>query len=251
MVVPARHIHLEDKALLANSVQTQSMDSYISSFAMAMGKKININVHDANIGAIDNQLDMITQQNRATFQALVSYHGQLESLRALTSVIQSSYALIKDGVIRKDFHDNEVFAELTQELSSLVDEVRDTELNKLDQLANLAYLHQYAGEFGEYQVTDADRQTALKEKNKVVDQINQLEKDLALNTTIKVMSYEPNKRTDTTKQQTSESELYNSLTPEQQNKFPNFPQQVQEQTVLRELHLLTRPVHQLSQQSKT
>ena len=65
------------------------------------------------------------------------------------------------------------------------------------------------------------------------------------------MSYEPNKRTDTTKQQTSESELYNSLTPEQQNKFPNFPQQVQEQTVLRELHLLTRPVHQLSQQSKT
>lgn len=220
---PARHIHLEDKALLANSVQTQSMDSYISSFAMAMGKKININVHDANIGAIDNQLDMITQQNKATFQALVSYHGQLESLRALTSVIQSSYALIKDGVIRKDFHDNEVFAELTQELSSLVDEVRDTELNKLDQLANLAYLHQYAGEFGEYQVTDADRQTALKEKNKVVDQINQLEKDLALNTTIKVMSYEPNKRTDTTKQQTSESgivQLSDTRATEQVSQLP-------------------------------
>lgn len=220
---PARHIHLEDKALLANSVQTQSMDSYISSFAMAMGKKININVHDANIGAIDNQLDMITQQNKATFQALVSYHGQLESLRALTSVIQSSYALIKDGVIREDFHDNEVFAELTQELSSLVDEVRDTELNKLDQLANLAYLHQYAGEFGEYQVTDADRQTALKEKNKVVDQINQLEKDLALNTTIKVMSYEPNKRTDTTKQQTSESgivQLSDTRATEQVSQLP-------------------------------
>lgn len=220
---PARHIHLEDKALLANSVQTQSMDSYISSFAMAMGKKININVHDANIGAIDNQLDMITQQNKATFQALVSYHGQLESLRALTSVIQSSYALIKDGVIRKDFHVNEVFAELTQELSSLVDEVRDTELNKLDQLANLAYLHQYAGEFGEYQVTDADRQTALKEKNKVVDQINQLEKDLALNTTIKVMSYEPNKRTDTTKQQTSESgivQLSDTRATEQVSQLP-------------------------------
>lgn len=177
---PARHIHLEDKALLANSVQTQSMDSYISSFAMAMGKKININVHDANIGAIDNQLDMITQQNKATFQALVSYHGQLESLRALTSVIQSSYALIKDGVIREDFHVNENFAELTKGLTSLINEVRDTELNKLDQLANLAYLHQYAGEFGEYQVTDADRQTALKEKSKVVDQINQLEKDLDL-----------------------------------------------------------------------
>lgn len=204
---PARHIHLEDKALLANSVQTQSMDSYISSFAMAMGKKININVHDANIGAIDNQLDMITQQNKATFQALVSYHGQLESLRALTSVIQSSYALIKDGVIREDFHVNENFAELTKGLTSLINEVKDTELNKLDQLANLAYLHQYAGEFGEYQVTDADRQTALKEKNKVVDQINQLEKDLALNTTIKVMGYEPNKRTDTTKQQTSESRI--------------------------------------------
>lgn len=177
---PARHIHLEDKALLANSVQTQSMDSYISSFAMAMGKKININVHDANIGAIDNQLDMITQQNKATFQALVSYHGQLESLRALTSVIQSSYALIKDGVIRKDFHVNENFAELTKGLTSLINEVKDTELNKLDQLANLAYLHQYAGEFGEYQVTDADRQTALKEKSKVVDQINQLKKDLDL-----------------------------------------------------------------------
>lgn len=177
---PARHIHLEDKALLANSVQTQSMDSYISSFAMAMGKKININVHDANIGAIDNQLDMITQQNKATFQALVSYHGQLESLQALTSVIQSSYALIKDGVIRKDFHVNENFAELTKGLTSLINEVKDTELNKLDQLANLAYVHQYAGEFGEYQVTDADRQTALKEKSKVVDQINQLKKDLDL-----------------------------------------------------------------------
>ncbi|OOD11272.1 hypothetical protein BWO92_05325 [Moraxella catarrhalis] len=220
---PARHIHLEDKALLANSVQTQSMDSYISSFAMAMGKKININVHDANIGAIDNQLDMITQQNKATFQALVSYHGQLESLRALTSVIQSSYALIKDGVIRKDFHDNEVFAELTQELSSLVDEVRDTELNKLDQLANLAYLHQYAGEFGEYQVTDADRQTALKEKSKVVDQINQLKKDLELNTTIEAMSYEPNKRTNTTKQQTSESgivQLSDTRATEQVSQLP-------------------------------
>ncbi|MPY08776.1 hypothetical protein [Moraxella catarrhalis] len=202
---PARHIHLEDKALLANSVQTQSMDSYISSFAMAMGKKININVHDANIGAIDNQLDMITQQNKATFQALVSYHGQLESLRALTSVIQSSYALIKDGVIRKDFHVNENFAELTKGLTSLINEVKDTELNKLDQLANLAYLHQYAGEFGEYQVTDADRQTALKEKSKVVDQINQLKKDLDFNTSIKVTGNEPNKRTDTTKQQTSES----------------------------------------------
>ncbi|RKM32193.1 putative barnase/colicin E5 family endoribonuclease [Moraxella catarrhalis] len=220
---PARHIHLEDKALLANSVQTQSMDSYISSFAMAMGKKININVHDANIGAIDNQLDMITQQNKATFQALVSYHGQLESLRALTSVIQSSYALIKDGVIRKDFHVNEVFAELTKGLTSLINEVKDTELNKLDQLANLAYLHQYAGEFGEYQVTDADRQTALKEKNKVVDQINQLEKDLALNTTIKVMSYEPNKRTDTTKQQTSESgivQLSDTRATEQVSQLP-------------------------------
>lgn len=220
---PARHIHLEDKALLANSVQTQSMDSYISSFAMAMGKKININVHDANIGAIDNQLDMITQQNKATFQALVSYHGQLESLRALTSVIQSSYALIKDGVIREDFHVNEVFAELTKGLTSLINEVKDTELNKLDQLANLAYLHQYAGEFGEYQVTDADRQTALKEKNKIVDQINQLEKDLALNTTIEVMSYEPNKRTDTTKQQTSESgivQLSDTRATEQVSQLP-------------------------------
>lgn len=177
---PARQTYLEDKALLANSVQTQSMDSYISSFAMAMGKKININVHDANIGAIDNQLDMITQQNKATFQALVSYHGQLESLRALTSVIQSSYALVKDGVIREDFHVNENFAELTKGLTSLINEVKDTELNKLDQLANLAYIQQYAGEFGEYQVTDADRQTALKEKSKVVDQINQLEKDLDL-----------------------------------------------------------------------
>lgn len=196
---PARHIHLEDKALLANSVQTQSMDSYISSFAMAMGKKININVHDANIGAIDNQLDMITQQNKATFQALVSYHGQLESLRALTSVIQSSYALIKDGVIRKDFHVNENFAELTKGLTSLINEVKDTELNKLDQLANLAYLHQYAGEFGEYQVTDADRQTALKEKSKVVDQINQLKKELDLD------QYKQKNSTATTKQQTSES----------------------------------------------
>lgn len=220
---PARHIHLEDKALLANSVQTQSMDSYISSFAMAMGKKININVHDANIGAIDNQLDMITQQNKATFQALVSYHGQLESLRALTSVIQSSYALIKDGVIRKDFHVNENFAELTKGLTSLINEVKDTELNKLDQLANLAYLHQYAGEFGEYQVTDADRQTALKEKSKVVDQINQLKKDLELNTTIKVMGYEPNKRTNTTKQQTSESgivQLSDTRATEQVSQLP-------------------------------
>lgn len=215
---PARHIHLEDKALLANSVQTQSMDSYISSFAMAMGKKININVHDANIGAIDNQLDMITQQNKATFQALVSYHGQLESLRALTSVIQSSYALIKDGVIREDFHVNENFAELTKGLTSLINEVKDTELNKLDQLANLAYLHQYAGEFGEYQVTDADRQTALKEKSKVVDQINQLEKDLD-----EVMGYEPNKRTDTTKQQTSESgivQLSDTRATEQVSQLP-------------------------------
>ncbi|MPW63536.1 hypothetical protein C0208_01685 [Moraxella catarrhalis] len=220
---PARHIHLEDKALLANSVQTQSMDSYISSFAMAMGKKININVHDANIGAIDNQLDMITQQNKATFQALVSYHGQLESLRALTSVIQSSYALIKDGVIRKDFHVNENFAELTKGLTSLINEVKDTELNKLDQLANLAYLHQYAGEFGEYQVTDADRQTALKEKSKVVDQINQLKKDLDFNTTIKVTGNEPNKRTDTTKQQTSESgivQLSDSRATEQVSQLP-------------------------------
>lgn len=215
---PARHIHLEDKALLANSVQTQSMDSYISSFAMAMGKKININVHDANIGAIDNQLDMITQQNKATFQALVSYHGQLESLRALTSVIQSSYALIKDGVIREDFHVNENFAELTKGLTSLINEVKDTELNKLDQLANLAYLHQYAGEFGEYQVTDADRQIALKEKSKVVDQINQLEKDLD-----EVMGYEPNKRTDTTKQQTSESgivQLSDTRATEQVSQLP-------------------------------
>lgn len=215
---PTRHIHLEDKALLANSVQTQSMDSYISSFAMAMGKKININVHDANIGAIDNQLDMITQQNKATFQALVSYHGQLESLRALTSVIQSSYALIKDGVIREDFHVNENFAELTKGLTSLINEVKDTELNKLDQLANLAYLHQYAGEFGEYQVTDADRQIALKEKSKVVDQINQLEKDLD-----EVMGYEPNKRTDTTKQQTSESgivQLSDTRATEQVSQLP-------------------------------
>lgn len=215
---PARHIHLEDKALLANSVQTQSMDSYISSFAMAMGNKININVHDANIGAIDNQLDMITQQNKATFQALVSYHGQLESLRALTSVIQSSYALIKDGVIRENFHVNENFAELTKGLTSLINEVKDTELNKLDQLANLAYIHQYAGEFGEYQVTDADRQTALKEKSKVVDQINQLEKDLD-----EVMGYEPNKRTDTTKQQTSESgivQLSDTRATEQVSQLP-------------------------------
>ncbi|OOR84929.1 hypothetical protein B0180_02035 [Moraxella canis] len=177
---PARQTYLEDKALLANSVQTQSMDSYISSFAMSLGKKININIHDANIGAIDNQLDMITQQNKATFQALVSYHGQLESLRTLASVIQSSYALVKEGVLDEDFHNTEAFAELTKALTGLINEVTETELNKLDQLANLAYVHQYAGEFGEYQVTDADRQTALKEKSKVVDQIKQLAKELDL-----------------------------------------------------------------------
>ncbi|OOS20280.1 hypothetical protein B0680_10510, partial [Moraxella pluranimalium] len=158
---------LTGKALLANSAQTQSMDSYISSYAMALGKRININVHDANIGALDNQIDMINHQNKAAFIALASYNGQLESLKALKQTTEAMLELHETKEIELDLSQSGATMGALSALYKQSGSVWQNERNKLDMLMEIETVSQYAGELGEYTITDDDKKLIDKSREQV------------------------------------------------------------------------------------
>ena len=158
---------LVGKALRANASQTQSLDSYISSYTMVLGKRININIHDANIGALDNQIDMINLQNKAAFIALASYSGQLESLKSLKQTTEAMLELHEAKEIELDLSQSGATMDALSALYRHSSAVWKNEHTKLDMLMKLETVSQYAGELGEYTVTDKDKELVTKSREQV------------------------------------------------------------------------------------
>ena len=146
--------------------QIQAVDSYVSVNTVA--EQASINLHDANMGSLDNFEDMARAQNKAHFQAMISYDAYVETLQALLRPINGIEALMdniitKGGstlavkvVLNKGYGKSEDLT-LSEYLSAQVESAYSSDIAKLHAMAEVKVHHQYAGEHGQYEVTDADR----------------------------------------------------------------------------------------------
>ncbi|MFB6349629.1 hypothetical protein ACFBZI_10495 [Moraxella sp. ZJ142] len=156
---PVRRQVLTEFILRANASMTQSLDSYISSYTMSEGKRVNVNIHDANIGAVDNHIQMTQLQNQATYHALLHYQGQLEVLETLVDALVNVQKAVADGKLDKALAFDGAKLSTLQSTYNHVAHVVYTNLATLDKVNKI---HQYAGEFGAYTPTQADKDAHAK-----------------------------------------------------------------------------------------
>lgn len=157
---------------------TQGTDAAISSDVIS--KIESQNVHDANILSPDNVLKGARIQNKAMFDAVVSYHPQhlaaaalMTEVRGLTDAklsvedrVKAKKALeaMKTKILGKDFKGN-----MQAALNSIMTQAYDRDIKKLETLSEIHAVNQYGTEGGEYIITDADRK-------KISDEISRLKR---------------------------------------------------------------------------
>lgn len=145
---------------------TQGTDAAISSDVIS--KIESQNVHDANILSPDNVLKGARIQNKAMFDAVVSYHPQhlaaatlLTEVRSLASAnlstndrVAAKKALdaMKTKILGKEFKGN-----MKAALNTILNQAYDRDIKKLETLSEVYAVNQYGTEGGEYLITDADR----------------------------------------------------------------------------------------------
>ncbi|WP_432481759.1 transglycosylase SLT domain-containing protein [Moraxella sp. ZY200743] len=163
---------IETAARVANSIQTQSQDSRISSLAMAGTDVIHSNVHDANIGGGNHYVDMAIAQNKAAYDVIRKYSSHLESLSTLMDKI-NEYAkhLESKGI---DKNTNEVFVDMLSVAYNSFGDVREGDDNRQTIMLNLKAMHQYSGEFGSYDITQDDLQTTIEIFKKTNERFDKL-----------------------------------------------------------------------------
>lgn len=160
---------------------TQGTDAAISSDVIS--KIESQNVHDANILSPDNVLKGARIQNKAMFDAVVSYHPQhlaaaalLTEVRSLASAnlstndkVAAKKALdaMKTKILGKDFKGN-----MKAALNTILNQAYDRDIKKLETLSEIYAVNQYGTEGGEYLITDADRK-------KIGDEIARLKRSRA------------------------------------------------------------------------
>ena len=198
--LPSKEEFLEKVGVFVNSAQIQGTDARISAEASSMlglDGIVNLNIHDQNDGGLEHYSQMVLRQNKATFETLASNHIQLNSLETLFKLFNDlEQMLSKDLITEKDAlsgiqhlvfsiskainpeHSNETTIDdidAVALLSSLIGIVSATENRKLTILSNLKAIQQYAGETGEYVVTDKDLALIEKQRQEVTKRINKLE----------------------------------------------------------------------------
>ena len=78
--------------------QIQAVDSYVSVNTVA--EQASINLHDSNMGSLDNFEAMTQAQNKAHFQAMINYDAYVETLQALLRPINGIEALMNNIIIK-------------------------------------------------------------------------------------------------------------------------------------------------------
>lgn len=185
----------------ANSQMIQGSDSSISSQAMTASDVISINVHDANIGNILHYMRMANEQNKAFFDVTSKYHIYYESLLGLVNTIENLdtlsadeqqqlvhkwiKSLNRDGMLDLNelvWEEADLSHVLTKVTDMLIGKAIDYDLAKISLWQEQGVVHQYAGEGGEYTLTDTDYKTLQTQETKLLEAKKEL-KERMLNAT--------------------------------------------------------------------
>lgn len=202
--LPVRKTTVESNGLVPNASQTQSVDATVTLGATADTDKVNVNVHDNNIGAIDSHNNMVFMQNKTFYQTLVKYHPQLASVMGLLTTLDS-YTHLKEtnkvttniefetqivddllNTLLKNQEQVDMFTDLKLKteasggeyindvviptLNKLIKVGIQADINKLNSLSKIKIVHQYAGEGGHYTVTEEDA-SQIQEQIKALENI--------------------------------------------------------------------------------
>lgn len=182
-----RTIKAISTGVTANSQMIQGSDSGISSQAMTADGVISINVHDANIGNILHYMRMANEQNKAFFDVTSNYHIYHESLLGLVNMLENLdtlstdeqqqlvhkwiKALNRDGMLDLNelvWQETDLSVVLTEVTNMLIEKAIDYDLEKISLWQEQGVVHQYAGEGGEYTLTDADYKTLETQQAKLL-----------------------------------------------------------------------------------
>lgn len=196
-----RTIKAISTGVTANSQMIQGSDSGISSQAMTADGVISINVHDANIANILHYMRMANEQNKAFFDVTHKYHIYHESLLGLVNTLKNLdtlstdeqqqlvhkwiKALNRDGMLDLNemiWQETDLSVVLTKTVDMLIEKAIDYDLDKISLWQEQGVVHQYAGEGGEYTLTDADYKS-LKTQQAKLQQAKDKLKERMLNAT--------------------------------------------------------------------
>lgn len=196
-----RTIKAISTGVTANSQMIQGSDSGISSQAMTASDVISINVHDANIANILHYMRMANEQNKAFFDVTHKYHIYHESLLGLVNTLKNLdtlstdeqqqlvhkwiKALNRDGMLDLNemiWQETDLSVVLTEVTNMLIEKAIDYDLDKISLWQEQGVVHQYAGEGGEYTLTDADYKS-LKTQQAKLQQAKDKLKERMLNAT--------------------------------------------------------------------
>lgn len=196
-----RTIKAISTGVTANSQMIQGSDSGISSQAMTADGVISINVHDANIANILHYMRMANEQNKAFFDVTHKYHIYHESLLGLVNMLENLdtlstdeqqqlvhkwiKALNRDGMLDLNemiWQETDLSSVLTKVTDVLIGKAIDYDLDKISLWQEQGVVHQYAGEGGEYTLTDADYKS-LKTQQAKLQQAKDKLKERMLNAT--------------------------------------------------------------------
>lgn len=196
-----RTIKAISTGVTANSQMIQGSDSGISSQAMTADGVISINVHDANIANILHYMRMANEQNKAFFDVTSNYHIYHESLLGLVNMLENLdtlstdeqqqlvhkwiKALNRDGMLDLNemiWQETDLSSVLTKVTDVLIGKAIDYDLAKISLWQEQGVVHQYAGEGGEYTLTDADYKS-LKTQQAKLQQAKDKLKERMLNAT--------------------------------------------------------------------
>ncbi|WP_395147142.1 D-alanyl-D-alanine carboxypeptidase family protein [Moraxella atlantae] len=198
--LPSMRTFLDKVGVFVNSAQIQGTDGRISAAASAMlglDGVVNLNIHDQNDGGLDNYIKMVLTQNKTTFETLATNHIQLNSLETFIDTLVNLNQMMKDGLVKKSDYDSIVddipkllgmkdeTVSIEDAVNWCINNVENTELDKLNILINLKAVQQYAGETGEYIIGDKDINLAKTQEKVVKERISQLKnkfKDLEYST---------------------------------------------------------------------
>lgn len=171
----------EDRGLAPTSAQTQSVDSYISTFANVYKGVVGLNIHDANIANVRHFVEMVKAQNMTFFEAIRDYHYFGSSLKTLQDSLRAydeyglDKSILKDelakftGIKPKDLT-KMTKKEIQKTIKAKLHTLKSYDLEKLSNLEELSYIQQYLGEGGRISITP-EMKKSIKEARKEVEKL--------------------------------------------------------------------------------
>ncbi|AUV61826.1 virion RNA polymerase [Pseudomonas phage Littlefix] len=169
-----------------------SIHSTDSSIASSVYGEMNaLNVHDA-LGVNLHQAQEVGQKlNKATFDNMLNYSAPAEMVSTLERVLAGLDNLMQDPELAARIQPklktlaNEMaqkkLGTFEEQLTAIRDTARAADTEKLNMLASMQAVGQYATEGGSYIVTDADRTAALKQLDSIGENFDSAAEQSAAN----------------------------------------------------------------------